>query len=144
MFVALLFAASQVDPVIAQALQAERVGLPPLAKALSGLPDIGGAATRAPDLARFGLELTGLRANATSQTAAFQYRDAAGARVTLLVRPAFGRVRFEMTHRGGLRLCIWQDGALTAVLAGPIEAGEMMQLIAASVEGLRPRVLPAN
>jgi anti-sigma factor RsiW len=133
LFFALFVVLSKGDPLIAEAVQSGRLGMSPPGQARA---DIGGAAIDAPDLAGFGLTLAGLRADRSRETATFQYRDAGGQQITLFVRLSAQRVRFQVTQRGGLQLCIWQDGVLSAVLAGPLNAAEMMRLTAASVAAL--------
>jgi anti-sigma factor RsiW len=136
LFGALYSVAPKGDPLITEALRAQQAGVAAPDEPQTPLPVIGGAELRAPDLARFGLALAATRVHAPERAVTFIYRGAGGALVTLFVRPSPGSTRFEMAQRGALRVCIWQDDVLTAVLAGHMEAGEMMRLAAAAYAGL--------
>jgi anti-sigma factor RsiW len=86
----------------------------------------------APDLSHFGFQLAGL--DVYSHAAGLRYRDAAARELTIYVRASSGEARFDMLRHGDLRVCIWQDDVVSAVIAGRMSAGEMMR-VASSAYG---------
>jgi anti-sigma factor RsiW len=85
-----------------------------------------GLAVRAPDLSRLGWQLAGLE---TYRGAAeLRYRNVHGAALTLYVRRSAGTPRFDLLRRGTLRVCVWQDDVVGAVIMGDMAAGEMMRV----------------
>ncbi len=91
------------------------------------LRDAVGDAVRPPDLARFGFRLAAAHVY-RGGGAELVYRRASGAALTIFLRKSDGRARFEMRRRGDLRLCLWQDDVVAAVVAGEMSAGEMMRV----------------
>ncbi len=90
-----------------------------LASAL-GLP------ARAPDLQRFGFQLSAMRLVAPGVQ--LRYADREHRDLTIYVRPSDGKVRFDMLRHGAERICIWQDDVVGAVIVARLSAGEMMRV----------------
>jgi anti-sigma factor RsiW len=90
-----------------------------------------GMKVRAPDLSRFGYQLTALDVfhHRFAETAAgLVYRTAQGTELTVYVRKSGGTPRFDLLRRGKLRVCVWQDDVVGAVITGDMSAGEMMRI----------------
>ena len=51
-----------------------------------------------------------------------------GSTLTLFVRPSTGVPRFDLFKTGALRVCIWQDEVVGAVMMGEMSAGQMMRV----------------
>ncbi len=94
-----------------------------------------GLNVRAPDLRHFGFQLARLEVS-QARTAQMDYRDAAGRRLTIYVRPSDGTVRFDLLRRGPARVCVWQDDVVGAVIIAPMSAGEMMRVASSAYAAL--------
>jgi anti-sigma factor RsiW len=90
---------------------------------------------RAPDLARFGYRLAGVDFY-RGPAAGLIYRNAQAATLTIYVRRSNGEARFDLLRRGKLRVCIWQDEVVSAVMEGDMSAGEMMRVASAAYSDL--------
>ncbi len=98
-----------------------------------------GLKVQAPDLHHFGFHLARLdmaRPGAHIRAAQLDYRDAAGRRLTIYVRPSDGTVRFDLLRAGAARVCVWQDDVVGAVIIAPMSAGEMMRVASAAYSAL--------
>lgn len=91
---------------------------------------------KVPDLRRMGYRLTGIRLFASSGAAEMVYRDADNRLFTMYVRRSDGRPRFDQFERDGLRICIWQDEVLSAVMAGNMSTATMQRLASLAYTGL--------
>ena len=85
-----------------------------------------GMPVRAPDLRRFGFRLA--RLQLFDHAAQLGYADGRQRLLTVYVRRSNGHVRFDLLRRGGIRICIWQDDVVSAVIMAPLSAGEMMRV----------------
>ncbi len=85
-----------------------------------------GLPAHAPDLRRFGFQLTAMQL--FTRGAQLRYADRGRRNLTIYVRPSDGTVRFDMLRRGTQRICIWQDNVVGAVIVAPLSAGEMMRV----------------
>ena len=47
---------------------------------------------------------------------------------SITVRKSAGAARFDLLRRGSLRVCIWQDDVVGAVITGQMSAGAMMRV----------------
>jgi anti-sigma factor RsiW len=56
--------------------------------------------------------------------------------LTIYVRKSDGDARFDLLRRGKLRVCIWQDEVVSAVMTGDMSAGEMMRVASAAYSSL--------
>jgi anti-sigma factor RsiW len=130
------------DPMLAEALAASRQTavaeqhLAGTAIQTAGGPDqvLAGAlrtAAKVPDLSSFGFRLVGIDVferkhgvHAVNLT----YRNVQGHDFTIYVRGSDGSARFDLLKQGSLRVCIWQDDAIAAVMMGEMPAGEMMRI----------------
>lgn len=89
-----------------------------------------GVHVHAPDLRHFGFDLAAvtLFGRTGSGAAQLSYHDRAGRLLTIFVRSSDGRVRFDLLRRGDLRVCVWQDDVVGAVIIAPMRAGEMLRI----------------
>ena len=93
-----------------------------------------GITIRPPDLSKLGYSLAAVRRGEAAVV--LDYRGERGRVFTLYLRRSSGEERFEMTRRGDLRICVWQDEALSAVMFGEMSAGEMLRLATLAYAGL--------
>ena len=89
----------------------------------------------APDLARLGWTLAEIDTYANA--AALRYRSADGVTLTLFIRPSTGTPQFDMLKTGEVRICVWQDEVVGAVMMGNISAGQMMRVAALTYAALK-------
>lgn len=95
------------------------------------------ARVKAPDLSNMGYRLVSIGVYAAPQRAfELSYRNASGGVYTLYLRRSSGKTRFDLFREKGLRVCVWQDDVIGAVMAGPMSAPEMMRLAAQTYNGL--------
>jgi anti-sigma factor RsiW len=64
------------------------------------------------------------------------YRNARNTLFTLYLRRPSSPPRVDIVERGRLRICIWQDDEMGAVMAGEMSAGEMARLASLAYSGL--------
>lgn len=86
---------------------------------------------KVPDLSAAGYRLVGMdvyAGGAAARAVTLTYKNAQGQDFTLYVRPSMGATRFDLLKRGALRICVWQDDEVTAVMMGEMSAGEMMRI----------------
>jgi len=94
-----------------------------------------GLDVRPPDLAKFGYRLVSVDFY-RGPAAGLVYRNAQSAELTIYVRKSTGDARFDLLRRGKLRVCIWQDDVVSAVMTGDMSAGEMMRVASAAYSSL--------
>jgi anti-sigma factor RsiW len=94
-----------------------------------------GLNVRPPDLAKFGYHLV-LVDFYRGPAAGLVYRNAQATELTIYVRKSKGDARFDLLRRGKLRVCIWQDDVVSAVMTGDMPAGEMMRVASAAYSSL--------
>lgn len=94
---------------------------------------------KAPDLSRLGYRLAGVRVYGDvpgGKAVELLYRRADDKLFSLYVRRPTGAARFDQFREGRLRVCIWQDEVLGAVMAGEMSAAEMQRLASLAYSGL--------
>jgi anti-sigma factor RsiW len=119
------------DAERAHAASAPGAALPDQEGRDNGLRTALGLPVRAPDLAALGYQLTGIRIltlGSGAHAAELVYQDAHAVRLTIYVRKSAGAARFDLMRRGRLRVCIWQDDVVGAVITGQMSAGAMMRV----------------
>lgn len=109
---------------------------PPVRDAL--LQSVTGIHVRAPDLERFGFRLAQIELFGPPGRGAAQlrYADPRSRLLTIFVRPSDGSVRFDITRRGELRICVWQDDVVGTVIMAPVSPAEMMHIAASAYTDL--------
>ena len=93
-----------------------------------------GLKLRAPDLARLGWTLVEI--DIYAKAAALRYRAEGDRVLTLFVRPSTGAPRFDLFEMGAVRVCLWQDEVVGAVMMGEMSAGQMMRVAGAAYAAL--------
>ena len=93
-----------------------------------------GLKLRAPDLTRLGWTLVEI--DIYEKAAALRYRAEGDRTLTLFVRPSTGAPRFDLFETGAVRVCLWQDGVVGAVMMGEMSAGQMMRVAGAAYAAL--------
>jgi anti-sigma factor RsiW len=137
------------DPAIEQALAArENVRTP--SRELDGHDPAGveaadqamsamlGNPVRAPDLGRVGFKLVSAEIYGRTRSDAVQLRYEDGARrlFTVFLRPPAGPDAFEVTERGPVRICVWQNADVTAVMTGEMSTPELFRLASLAYSSL--------
>ncbi len=144
------YSAPRDDALIAEAV-AVRAGQVTAAKSLAGDASIAsdsrensvaaelGISLKVPDLTKAGFAVAAVDVyspGAGAKAVKIDYRNAQGQVFTLYLRPASSPARFEMTKRGDLRICVWQDDVLSTIMLGEISAGEMLRIASLAYNGL--------
>lgn len=93
-----------------------------------------GLRLRTPDLVHLGWKL--IEIDTYPNAAALRYRAESGDSVTMFVRRSTGTPQFDLLKTGGVRVCIWQDDVVGAVIMGEMSAGQMMRVAAAAYAAL--------
>lgn len=91
---------------------------------------------RVPDMGRMGYRLEGIRLYRATAAAEILYRDGSNRLFTLYVRRSNGALRFDQFERNGLRVCVWQDDEVGAVMAGNVSTAAMQRLASLAYTGL--------
>lgn len=94
---------------------------------------------RPPDLSAMGYRLSGIRIYGGvpgGRAVELVYRRRSGSVFALYLRRPTGEPRFDQFKRGDLRICIWQDDVLGAVMTGEMSAAEMQRLASLAYTGL--------
>ena len=102
------------------------------AKAMS---DMLGNSTRVPDLSRAGFALVSTDIYG-SEAVQLRYEDARQRLFTVFLRPSAGPDAFEVTERGPVRICVWQNADLTAVMTGEMSTPELFRLASMTYSSL--------
>jgi anti-sigma factor RsiW len=92
-----------------------------------------------PDLKRMGYSLVGVRVYGSAPQAKgveLLYRHTDNRIFALYLRRPSGPPRFDQYRQGKLRVCIWQDDVLGAVMTGEMSAAEMQRLASLAYTGL--------
>lgn len=125
------------ENIVAEALDAwpapAQPSTPPLditiaSKTLSGALGIN---IYAPDLSEMDYTLRDVRVHEDTpagNAVSLQYSNEANQVFSIYVRRSHGNVRFEMTKQGPLRICVWQDDVVGAVMLGELPAAKMLRL----------------
>jgi anti-sigma factor RsiW len=93
----------------------------------------------APDLQRMGYRLVGLRVYGNvpgGNGVELLYRHSDNRVFALYLRHPSGPPRFDQYRQGALRVCIWQDDVIGAVMTGEMSAAEMQRLASLAYTGL--------
>jgi anti-sigma factor RsiW len=102
------------------------------AKAMS---DMLGNSMRVPDLSRAGFALVSTDIYG-SEAVQLRYEDARQRLFTVFLRPSAGPDAFEVTERGPVRICVWQNADLTAVMTGEMSTPELFRLASLTYSSL--------
>jgi anti-sigma factor RsiW len=137
------------DPAIQQALEArdnartpsrELDGRDPtsIAAADQAMSAMLGNPVRAPDLKRAGFKLVSAEIYGATGPGAVQLRYEDGMRrlFTVFLRPSAGPDAFMVTQRGAVRICVWQNADLTAVMTGEMSTPELFRLASLAYSSL--------
>jgi anti-sigma factor RsiW len=65
-----------------------------------------------------------------------RYEDARQRLFTVFLRPSAGPDAFEVTERGPVRICVWQNADLTAVMTGAMSTPELFRLASLTYSSL--------
>jgi anti-sigma factor RsiW len=90
-----------------------------------------GLPLKVPDLAKAGfalVEVTLFDPGGGRRALQLRYGDRRGRVFTVFLHPSAGDDRFEMRQQGGLRVCLWQNSDLTAVMLAEMPAAEMLRV----------------
>jgi anti-sigma factor RsiW len=94
---------------------------------------------KAPDLSRVGYKLASMRIYggiAGGKAVELSYRDGSDRVFTLYLRHPSSPPRVDLLNRDGVRICIWQDDVVGAVMVGRMSAGEMARIASLAYAGL--------
>jgi anti-sigma factor RsiW len=92
---------------------------------------------KVPDLKRMGYRLAGILLYPRSPAAAeMVYRNDRNESFALYLRRSDGKAHFDQFERNGLRVCVWQDEALSAVMTGNVSTATMQRLASLAYTGL--------
>jgi anti-sigma factor RsiW len=137
------------DPAIEQALAArdnartpsrELDGRDPVsvATANQAMSAMLGNPVRVPDLGRAGFKLISAEIYGQTGPGAVQLRYEDGTRrlFTVFLRPPAGPDLFEVTQHGPVRICVWQNADVTAVMIGEMSMPELFRLASLAYSSL--------
>lgn len=137
------------EPIVEEALAARNDAMPArqilalntaqAAAATRTLASALGMHVSAPDLQRMGYNLVGLRVYGRAPAGKgveLLYRHKDNRVFALYLRHPSGAPRFDQYKQGKLRVCIWQDDVLGAVMTGEMSAAEMQRLASLAYTGL--------
>ena len=97
-----------------------------------------GLQIKTPDMAKLGFELTTVRVYAGvpgGNAVRLDYRDPQQRMFTVYLRHTTEGERFDMLKRDSVRICVWQDEVLSAVMLAEVSAGEMLRLASLAYDG---------
>jgi len=102
------------------------------------MSDMLGSSTRVPDLQRAGFKLVSAEFYGRTRSDAVQlrYEDAQRRLFTVFLRPSAGPDAFEVTERGPVRICVWQNADVTAVMTGEMATPELFRLASLAYSSL--------
>lgn len=91
-----------------------------------------------PDLTKAGYTLAQVEVypGRRGKAVKIDYRNAAGAPFTLYLEGSPGREKFEITKRGDVLVCLWQDDVLSTVMVGKMGAADMLRVASLAYNGL--------
>ena len=129
------------DPAVEQALAARDNARAPtreldgrdlagVAAADQAMSAMLGNPVRTPDLGRAGFNLVSaeIYGGPRSDAVQLRYEDSARRLFAIFLRPPAGPDAFEMTQRGPVRICVWQNADVTAVMTGEMSTPELFHL----------------
>ena len=134
------------DPAIEQAMTArdnawipshELMGhdLASVDAAAKAMSDMLGNPMRVPDLSTAGFALVSTDIYG-SEAVQLRYEDAGQRLFTVFLRPSAGPDAFKVAERGSVRICIWQNADLTAVMTGEMSTPELFRLASLTYSSL--------
>ena len=102
------------------------------------MSDMLGNSTRVPDLRRAGFKLVSAEFYGPTRSDAVQlrYEDAERRLFTVFLRPSAGPDAFDVTERGPVRICVWQNADVTAVMTGEMSTPELFRLASLAYSSL--------
>lgn len=102
------------------------------------MSDMLGNSIRVPDLSRAGFALVSadIYGQERSDAVQLRYQDAQRRLFTVFLRPSAGPDMFEVTARGQVRICVWQNADLTAVMTGEMSTPELFRLASLTYSSL--------
>ncbi len=97
-----------------------------------------GLTLKLPDLSKVGYTIADVAVypGAHGKAVKIAYRNAAGEPFTLYLEGSPGREKFEITKRGDVLVCLWQDDVLSTVMVGKMAAAEMLRVASLAYNGL--------
>ena len=97
-----------------------------------------GLQLKLPDLSKAGYSLAQVEVypGRHGKAVKVDYRNAAGEPFTLYLENSSGREQFEITKRGDVLVCLWQDDVLSTVMVGKMAAAEMLRVASLAYNGL--------
>jgi anti-sigma factor RsiW len=97
-----------------------------------------GNRVRVPDLQSAGFKFISAQIYGRARYEAVQlrYEDATRRLFTVFLRPPAGPDAFEVTQRGTVRICVWQNADETAVMAGEMSTPELFRLASLTYSSL--------
>ena len=104
----------------------------------AGISAALGLTLKLPDLTKAGYTLAQVAVYPSSHGKAVKvaYRNAAGEPFTLYLENSPGREKFEITKRGDVLVCLWQDDVLSTVMVGKMGAADMLRVASLAYNGL--------
>ena len=138
------------DPLIAEALAIRQGGVHPIhefagaqiatADARDRLAETTLASpVKVPDLEKSGYVLASVATypgHDSRQSLQLTYRGRDGRLFTLYLRPTAGADRFELSQRGTMQVCVWQDDRMSVVMLGEMSPREMLKVATATYADL--------
>jgi anti-sigma factor RsiW len=97
-----------------------------------------GLSLKLPDLTKAGYTLAQVAVypGVHGKGVKIDYRNAAGEAFTLYLEDSSGREQFEITKRGDVLVCLWQDDVLSTVMVGKMAAADMLRVASLAYNGL--------
>lgn len=97
-----------------------------------------GLTLKLPDLSKIGYTLAEVAVvpGGRGKAVKIAYRGATGEPFTLYLENSPGREQFEITKRGDVLVCLWQDDVLSTVMVGKMPAAEMLRVASLAYNGL--------
>ena len=71
-----------------------------------------------------------------SDAVQLRYEDDAKRLFTVYLRPSDGPDAFEVTERGPVRICVWRNADVTAVMTGEMSTPELFRLASLAYSSL--------
>lgn len=104
----------------------------------SGISETLGLKLKLPDLSKAGYTLADVTVvpGARGKAVKIAYRSPEGEPFTLYLENSSGREQFEITKRGDVLVCLWQDDVLSTVMVGKMPAAEMLRVASLAYNGL--------
>ncbi len=138
----LLFTGGATDALVATALAARDGKLVPesqIAAAAVAAPDVRdrivasnlAVSVKAPDLRKAGYDLTTLNVYSDGtgrHSLQLTYHNPQGRIFTVYLTRPSGPQGFELTERGAMRICVWLNEELSAVMVGEMSSDEMLRV----------------